>query len=76
MDEVDAATQAEMALKLSDNVRDLVRKHMKEALEDPEFTQSLHIHHLSKVITHSLNANEYSFQQAVRSVIVNQMNKF
>lgn len=75
MDEVDAATQAEMAVKLSDNVRDLVRQHMLEAFRDPLFMDHLTIDFLHrKLETRSYGGG--SFAQAVRSVIANQMNKY
>ena len=35
MSEVDDKTQAEMAIKLSDNVRDLIQNHIVEMLGDP-----------------------------------------
>lgn len=75
MDEVNGATQAEMAIRLSDNVRDLVRKHMLEAFNDPIFMDHLAIDFLHR----KLEIRSYgggSFAQAVRNVIANQLNKY
>lgn len=75
MSEVDGKTQAELELKLSDNVRDLVRQHMLEAFRDPLFMDHLTIDFLHrKLETRSYGGG--SFAQAVRSVIANQMNKY
>lgn len=74
MNEVDAATQAEMALKLSDNVQDLVREHIHKAFSDPIFMDRLTIEFLH----HKLEKRSYgggNFTRAVRNVIANQMNK-
>lgn len=75
MNEVDGKTQAELELKLSDNVRGLVRKHVLEAFSDPIF-----MGHLTVELLHrKLENRSYgggSFAQAVRSVIANQMNKY
>ncbi len=76
MDEVNGATQAEMAIRLSDNVRDLVRKHLQDALEDFSFMTSLNSFPLSQAIMRHINENERGFQQAVKNVIVAQMNKY
>ena len=75
MSEVDGKTQAELELRLSDNVRELVRKHMLEAFSDPLFMDHLTIDFLH----HRLEKRSYgggSFAQAVRGVIANQMNKY
>jgi hypothetical protein len=76
MEEVDGKTQAEMAIKLSDNVRDLVRMHVKEALEDMNFVGCLNTFPLAQSTQRHLNASEYTFQNAVKTVIANQMNKY
>lgn len=39
--EVDLETQAQIAIKLADSVRDLIRKEIKAALEDYTFTADL-----------------------------------
>lgn len=75
MSEVDEKTQAELELKLSDNVRDLVRKHVLEAFNDPFFVDHLVIDFLHR----KLEKRSYGgidFTQAVRNVIRNQMNKY
>ena len=75
MDEVNGATQAEMAIKLSDNVRDLVRKHMLDAFNDPIFMDHLAIDFLHRKLENRSYGGG-SFAQAVRNVIANQMNKY
>ena len=76
MEEVDGKTQAELEIRLSDNVRELVRQHIKEALEDSMFMGNLNAFPLSQAAARFLNAGDHSFQQAVRSVMVAQMNKY
>jgi hypothetical protein len=76
MDVVDGKTQAELELKLSDNVRDLVRMHIKEALEDMNFVGSLNSFPLAQSTQRHFNAGDYTFQQAVKNVILTQMNKY
>jgi hypothetical protein len=74
MEEVDAATQAEMAIRLSDNVRDLVRQHVLEAFNDYEFMYNLPIDFLHPKIENR-NYGGIGFAQAVRDVIRAQMSK-
>jgi hypothetical protein len=76
MEEVDGKTQAELAIQLSDNVRDLVRMHLKQALEDPSFMGSLNSFNLSEAAQRHLSPGNINFQQAVKNVITNQMNKY
>jgi len=74
MSDVDGKTQAEMAIKLSDNVRELIREHILEAFNDPEFMSYLPKDYLHE----ALQARAYGgigFAQAVRDVIKHQMNK-
>lgn len=74
MSDVDGKTQAEMAVKLSDNVRELIREHIYEAFNDPEFMSYLPKDYLHE----QLQARAYGgigFAQAVRDVIKHQMNK-
>ena len=74
MEEVDAATQAEMAIRLSDNVRDLVRDHIHEAFNDPTFMHYLAIDFLHRKLENR-NYGGIGFAQAVRDVIGAQMSK-
>jgi hypothetical protein len=76
MEEVDGKTQAELAIKLSDNVRELVRQHLKAALEDPSFMGSLSAFNISEAAQRHLSPGNINFQNAVKSVIINQMNKY
>lgn len=76
MEEVDGKTQAEMAIKLSDNVRELVRQHIREALQDQIFLATINPYLLSEAVLRHLNPTNHNFQQAVKTAIVNQMNKY
>ena len=76
MEEVDGKTQAEMAIKLSDNVRDLVRQHMRDALQDQNFLATINPYLLSEAVLQNLNSSNFAFQQAVKTIIANQMNKY
>ena len=73
---IDDVTQAEMAIKLSDNVRELVRQHIKQALEDPSFMGSLNAFNISEAAQRHLSPGNINFQSAVKSVIITQMNKY
>jgi hypothetical protein len=75
MDEVDAATQAEMAVRLSDNVRELVRKHMSEALNDGDFMSRMNTYTLQTGVMRGAELNPV-FVNAVKAAIVAQMNKY
>lgn len=76
MEEVDGKTQAELAIQLSDNVRELVRQHLKAALEDMNFMATINGFNLTEVTMRNLNPGNLNFQQAVKHVITNQMNKY
>ena len=76
MEEVDGKTQAEMAIMLSDNVRDLVRQHMRDALQDQNFLATINPYLLSEAVLQNLNSSNFAFQQAVKTIIANQMNKY
>jgi len=65
---------AAMAVVLNDKVRELIRKHIYEAFNDPEFMAYLPKDYLHE----QLQARAYGgigFAQAVRDVIKHQMNK-
>jgi hypothetical protein len=76
MEEVDGKTQAEMAIKLSDNVRELVRQHLKDALEDPNFIANVNTYTMTEGVLRNVTASNHNFQMAVRHVIANQLNKY
>ena len=65
---------AAMAFVLHGKIEELVRKHVLEAFNDPNFVDHLAIDFLHR----KLEIRSYgggSFAQAVRNVIANQMNK-
>lgn len=66
--------QAQMAVALDDKVRELVRKHMLDALHDAEFMDSVHAYHLTTAVTRYIST-DYNFQIAVKQVMVSQMQK-
>ena len=74
MDEVDGKTQAELELKLSDNVRELIRQHVLDAFNDPVFMDYLAIDYLHRKLE-KYSYGGGSFAEAVRGVIARQMNK-
>jgi hypothetical protein len=76
MEEVDGKTQAELAIQLSDNVRELVRMHLKAALEDMNFMATVNTYPMAEGVLRNLNPNNHLFQQAIKNVIVQQMNKY
>lgn len=51
MSETTAEEQAAMAIKLADNVRDLIRSEVKAALEDPVFVRSMYVKELAEWLT-------------------------
>lgn len=51
MSETTAEEQAAMAIKLADNVRDLIRSEVKAALEDRAFLVRLHSTDLAQMLT-------------------------
>jgi hypothetical protein len=74
MDEVSPQTQAELELKLSDNVRELVRNHIRLALSDIEFMSSL-TNRYPLQMTVIGNAYDPIVVNTVKTVITTQMNK-
>lgn len=76
MSDTSIEDQAALAIVFDENIRDLVRKHLKAALEDPDFMAGVNSYPLAQSVSRNLNANEYSFQNAVKTVISNQMNKY
>lgn len=74
MTEVPDQTQAEMAIKLSDNVRELVRQHLKEALEDPAFMGMLQSYCMAQsVMRHAGSLPD--FIAGVKHTIASQMSR-
>jgi hypothetical protein len=76
MEEVDEATQAEMAVKLSDNVRDLVRMHVRAALEDSSFMGTLNNTYPLMDATFRYAGGNQSFISIVKQAIITQMQKY
>jgi hypothetical protein len=67
--------QAEVSVLLDDKVRELVRRHLKEALEDPNFMVSLYDRH---PLQSAVFGNPYDpvVVNTIKTVITNQMQKY
>ena len=76
MSNVSLEEQVALAVALDDKISELVRKHLKAALEDPNFILSLNTFPLGQAITRNLNGGDYNFQQAVKTAIIHQINKY
>lgn len=77
MSETSVEDQAALAIVFEENIRELVRKHLKAALEDHMFMQGIgDSYPLTQTVMRSLTAGDYNFQQAVKQVIINQMQKY
>lgn len=76
MSDASIEDQAALAIVFDENIRDLVRKHLKAALEDPDFMGGLNSYYLSEVMLRSVSPNNINFRNAVVNVITNQMDKF
>lgn len=74
-DEVTDEEQALMAVKLAENVRKLIRDEVKAALEDKAFIDGIFAYPLSEAVIRSC-ASSHSFQAAVKSAMIVQLNKF
>ncbi len=75
MSDTSIEDQAALAIVFDENIRDLVRKHVLDAFNDPNFIDYLAIDFLHR----KLEIRSYgsgSFAQAVRGVIAQQMNKY
>lgn len=68
--------QAAMAIKLADNVRQLIRDEVKAALEDYQFTGNLLGHPMLEAIMRSGAQSSNAFRLAVCAAIQQQMQKF
>ena len=73
---VSTEDQAALAVVFDENIRDLVRKHLKDALEDPTFVGAINGYYLSQTMTRTISAGDINFQQAVKTAIITQMNKY
>ena len=67
---------AAMAFVLHGKIEELVRKHLKAALEDMNFMVTVNTYPMAEGVLRHLNPTNHNFQQAVKTAIVNQMNKY
>jgi hypothetical protein len=73
MEEVDEKTQAELAIKLSDSVRELVREHLKEALQDFRFLHSVYLGYLADELFN--NQGRRHLEGSLTQIIMNKMQR-
>ena len=73
-DLVDDKTQAEMAIKLSNSVRELIREELDAALNDSQWLWGVHMYTLRDVLLQNLDNNS-QFRAAVTSILRQQFNK-
>lgn len=74
--EVPDEVQAAMALKLVDDVRAMIRKEIKLALEDYSFMGQLGGFQLGEAIVRSGVLSSTAFRDAVKTIITQQMQKY
>ncbi len=74
MSEVTPEEQAAMAVILDDKVKELVRKHLKETLEDYGFVNTLYVDYLQSVVFRYAE-NDPNFRRAVLMVFTQQIQK-
>ncbi len=70
--EVPTEDQAVMAVKLHDNVRDLIREELKKALSDPTYVSELPLYNLATPIANAMGYND-SFKAHIRTIIKNAL---
>jgi len=78
MSEVTDEEQAAMAIKLADNVRELIRAEMRVALEDYGFLNHINLFNFSERLSPVLFSNvhlNYTFRDGVKGIIKEQMGK-
>ena len=78
MNEVTEEEQAAMAIKLAENVRELIRDEMKMALQDYAFLNLTNLFNIAERISPLLFTNatsNYAFREGVKTIIKEQMQK-
>jgi hypothetical protein len=76
MSDTSGEDQATLAIVFEDNVRELVRKHLKEALEDHSFMGSISTNALAANVFRGVSPHNIDFNRAVKDVISTQMSKY
>jgi hypothetical protein len=76
MSDTSIEDQAALAIVFEENIRDLVRKHLRDALEDANFMGTLNGFPMAEAVLRNLHSHNLNFQNAVKSVIINQMGKY
>ena len=78
MSEVTAEQQAQMAIKLADSVRDLIRKEMLAAFEDPTFVSQFDQRGIGFFVDRLANRIQHMpcMKETIKQTIIQQMNKY
>lgn len=78
MSEVTAEEQAQMAIKLAESVRDLIRKEMLAAFEDPSFVSQFDTAGVGWFVDRLANKMKVSspLRDTIKETIIQQMNKY
>lgn len=72
MSEVTPEEQATMALKLADDVKDLIRNEIKAALDDSNFIHAVSLHHIAARIASYLKYDS-DFQRHQRQALADHL---
>ena len=76
MSEPTVEDQAALAIVFEENIRELVRKHLKEALEDPAFMGSMaNTYPIMDAAFRNAGGN-HAFIHIIKQAIITQMNKY
>jgi hypothetical protein len=73
---VSVEDQAALAIVFEENIRDLVRKHLRDALEDASFMGTLNNTYPLMDATFRYAGGNQSFINIVKQAIITQMNKY
>lgn len=78
MNEVTAEEQAQMAIKLADSVRELIRKEMLAAFDDPAFVSQFDQASNGWFIDRVANKMRLAapLRDVIKETIIQQMNKY
>jgi len=73
-EEVSDEMQAIMAVKLAENVRELIRKEVKEAFYDTSFVYDICSNHLLTSVLSMQLVNDYTFREKINDIIKEILN--
>jgi hypothetical protein len=76
MSDTSIEDQAALAIVFEENIRDLVRKHLRDALEDANFMGTLNNTYPLMDATFRYGGGNQSFINIVKQAIITQMQKY